>query len=254
MISELPTDIVLEIATMIGPFSQELRKTCSYFSNIIPYKEISREDCLKELVRVEDIFLIEVYRQHISDDDFKKFLIRMVERPTLINIYSVDVNPYICAFNGNLPLLKRVMVTHENDQYIISSAARGGSLECLKYLHELGYPLLDVDCISAVEGGNIDCLRYLHEHGCVLSEDVFREAVTNLNVEMVEYLHKNNCPHDEDPYPETINIEGTDMAKCLHRLGYPLNEEVFDEAVHRGNFELVEYLHKNNCPWVKILT
>lgn len=249
MIVELPTEIALIISSILGPFSQNLRKTCNYFRNIIPYKDISREECLTELVRIEDISLIEKYRKSVSDDVFDAVLIWTAERPTLIDLYNVHIDPYICAFHGNLSLLKLVIGSSEIYKNPIIGAALGGSLECLEYLHGLGYSLRDSDLIFAIEGGDIECLKYLHNHGCELCEEVLEGAIGNGNIEIVKYLHEHDCPYDENPYIAAIYNENMNMIKCLHDLDYPFDEEVFCHAICSGIIEIVKYFHENKCPW-----
>ena len=47
-----------------------------------------------------------------------------------------------------------------------TAAARGGHLECLKYLHENGCPWDEETCGRAAAFGHLECLKYLYENGC----------------------------------------------------------------------------------------
>ena len=42
--------------------------------------------------------------------------------------------------------------------------ARVGDLDGLKRIHEHGCPLNDQACALAAKGGHLECLKYLHEH------------------------------------------------------------------------------------------
>ena len=49
---------------------------------------------------------------------------------------------------------------------LVSEAASGGHLECLKYAHENGCPWDEETCSEAAYGGHLECLKYAHEKGC----------------------------------------------------------------------------------------
>ena len=57
-----------------------------------------------------------------------------------------------------------------------SSAAGGGHLECLKYLHDKGCPWDEMACLSAADGGHLECLKYLHDEGCPWDKTVSENA------------------------------------------------------------------------------
>lgn len=52
---------------------------------------------------------------------------------------------------------------------ICSTAARGGHLNCLKYIHENGGQWDKNTIIEATRSGSLLCIMYVHEHGCKLT-------------------------------------------------------------------------------------
>ena len=65
-----------------------------------------------------------------------------------------DLNTLTCDKNE---CIYKYLTCHE--------AAENGDLECLKYLHENGYPWYSNTCKSAAASGNLECLKYAHENG-----------------------------------------------------------------------------------------
>jgi len=52
------------------------------------------------------------------------------------------------------------------DYTVCTSAARAGSIACLRYAHQNGCSW-DGTCIAAAENGMLECLMFAHENGCL---------------------------------------------------------------------------------------
>jgi hypothetical protein len=52
---------------------------------------------------------------------------------------------------------------------VCTHAGARGSLECLKYAYENGYPCVDTLCCSIAQYGFVECLKYIHENGHAVS-------------------------------------------------------------------------------------
>ena len=129
------------------------------------------------------------------------------------------------AQNGNLEMLKYCLENQcPMDEGVCTGAAAGGSLECLKYLHEevkapwdretavqasknghlhvLEYLVekkydkyVERTCYVAAKFGQLDCLKYLHETAkAPWDSDAVRKAHENNHPECLQYLLDNDCP------------------------------------------------------------
>jgi len=133
------------------------------------------------------------------------------------------------ALNGNLDILKYCLANESPGVYACcESAAQGGQLECLKYLHEevrapwnantatlaiesdntlhileylveREYDEFDGSaCSYAVSNGKLDCLKYLHETAkAPWDAEAVRYAHENNRSECLQYLLDKNCPLPE---------------------------------------------------------
>ena len=55
----------------------------------------------------------------------------------------------------------------DRDYTVCTSAARAGSIACLRYAHQNGCTW-DGTCIAAAENGMLECLMFAHENGCLM--------------------------------------------------------------------------------------
>jgi len=110
------------------------------------------------------------------------------------------------AANGHLEVLKylREEIKVEWDWETASWAALKGHLHILEYLVEskFFYQLLsyhqEFACINAAKGGQLDCLKYLHETAkWPWGALTLRSAYENNRPECLQYCLDNNCPLPE---------------------------------------------------------
>ena len=80
----------------------------------------------------------------------------------------------------------------EWDVRTCAAAARGGNLECLKYLHEHGCAWDKSACSAAALGGHSECLKYLRTHGCPGNKRASEAAAGGDVMECLslKYLHR----------------------------------------------------------------
>lgn len=78
------------------------------------------------------------------------------------------------------------------------AAARCGSLECMKYLCEYGYPISIGALRSAAIHNNLDCLKYLCDRGYPLTHSFYTEVTKYGHNKIDEYL----CGKLDIPYPK----------------------------------------------------
>eukprot|EP01039_Chlorochromonas_danica_P007181 gene7181-7947_t len=80
-------------------------------------------------------------------------------------------SPEACAAAAQADCLTGLTHLHETmhvqwDARTCAGAAKGHSLQCLKYAHENGCPWDETTCASAAQSGALECLRYAHENHC----------------------------------------------------------------------------------------
>ena len=114
-----------------------------------------------------------------------------------------------------------------------------GSLSCVKYLSQLGYPFTrkttacaafngSVDilkflneevkakwskqtCDMAAKSGNLAALQYVHSIGCSWTAQTCAEAATS-SLECLKYAHDNGCPWEGNT---TSSAAGYNRLDCL---------------------------------------
>ena len=135
-----------------------------------------------------------------------------------------------------------------NSSLLCGGAAAHGQLQCLKYLHENGYPCGSSSCYLAARYGHIECLTYLHENGCPWDMLSCYIAAYYRHLKCLIYLHKNNCPWDDQSYISAI-YHGN-YKEYSGYLGEQRSEDP-DNCLD-PNVEFIKYLHKNGwCSWNK---
>ena len=103
-------------------------------------------------------------------------------------------------------------------------AARGGHLECLKWLfHALGRSYGNEGGLhyEAAKGGHLEICIWLMENG-YFNQKAFNGVVLAGNVEMMEWCEQNGAVFDD---------------------------KTFYVAAHSGKIEALEWLKLNECPW-----
>jgi len=129
-----------------------------------------------------------------------------------------------------------------------------GILDGLKYVQQHGLNLNSAVVIAAARGGHIDCLKYILENIIQSAYwfDAFStlgEALKSGHLECAHYVWKNYCPEVVDAY--IIDSLSNDAVvggnvKCLafvvDVIGAQMNDGCIYSAVHDDNYECYKYL------------
>ena len=139
----------------------------------------------------------------------------------------------------------------EWDVRTCAAAARGGNLECLKYLHEHGCAWDKSACEAAAQGDHLECLKYLHANGCTCDESACLAAAEGGHLECLKYLHEHGYPWSE--WVSLAAAEGghLECLKYLHEHGCVWNKKTCRAAARGGDLECLKYLREHGCAWDK---
>ena len=157
------------------------------------------------------------------------------------------------ALTNKLELLKwaREEKKCEWDQVTIDRAARIGNLEMVKYCLENQCPMDEGVCAGAAAGGSLECLKYLHEevkapwdsHTAVL-------AGLSGHLHILEYLVERKYDKFNEGACRCAAKEG--YLDCLRYLREtakaPWNSRAVQFAHENNRSECVQYLLDNDCP------
>jgi hypothetical protein len=185
------------------------------------------------------------------------------------------------ALNGNLDILKYCLANECPGVHICcESAAQGGQLECLKYLHEevqapwnasTAELAIESDntlhifeylvereydefsgfaCIIAASYGKLDCLKYLHETAkAPWDYETASSAAQNGHLHILEYLVERKYDEFSELACENAACNGhLDCLKYLHETAKaPLNFRAVRYAIENNHSECLQYLLDNGC-------
>ena len=160
----------------------------------------------------------------------------------------ISFHPSVLAYScGHLDVLKYVHTIisgpSEVDHMLCYNAARRGSVECLRYLHENGYPWDASILSSAAEKGHLECFQYAYENGCPWNEFCLLHAACYGNLECLRYAHEQGMNAGDFKICKHTAWKG--HVHCLQFLfekGYPLSQLRVGDAVVSGNVECVKFL------------
>ena len=75
-------------------------------------------------------------------------------------------------------------------------ATRGGSVEMLAFVHQLGYALTQPAACEAAVHGHVDCLRYALSNGVALSSSMVWGAASGGQLACLQFLQQSGCRWD----------------------------------------------------------
>ncbi len=261
---ELPRDILdYEITKYFVEIDRQiLRKVCSYFCKIFPFKSIIFDGHwveieLVHLKRYQKFWTINTMNKICGDLECLQY----ARSPPLGKPCPWDSDTFITiAAKGNLECLK---YAYENGcPFVVArhllnataAAAAGGHLECLKYLHYLDIFLWDSTTTRcAAEGGHLECLKYAREIGCEWDSLTTEFAARNGHLECLKYAHSPGsgepCPWNIETAQYTARNGHLQCLKYAHEHGCPWDEMTPALAADGGHLECLKYAHENGCPW-----
>lgn len=143
-------------------------------------------------------------------------------------IKNVKVNGFLCidyaSFKGRLRCLKYLHKSGGSSawgQWTCINAARNGHLECLKYILDNGYPVIDNVCTFAAKYGHLECLKYIHLKGGskVWNELTCLAAAEGGHLDCLRYAHDNGCPWDRRVCIEAFKNDNLDCLQYVREHG-----------------------------------
>tara|TARA_B100000073_G_C23739461_1_gene573272 strand:- start:353 stop:1600 length:1248 start_codon:yes stop_codon:yes gene_type:complete len=132
----------------------------------------------------------------------------------------------------------------------VSTCARFGHLNCLKYIYEKdpSFFMDSIICVNAVEGG-IECLKFVREIArCSWTSYSCKIAAKNGNLDCLKYLIQNGCPYNDLSICSSASFNGhLDCLKFAHESECPWDHTTCESAVRSGNFHCLKYAIENGC-------
>ena len=111
------------------------------------------------------------------------------------------------------------------------------------YVHRCAMLNLNPCCIQMASHGYIDCLTYLHSIGFQCGEMAMISAVKNDHVDCAEFMVRQNCPWDIEDVGRIASVHGS--IKCLRWLrsmGHPFEQYMLINALLHGYITCVREL------------
>jgi hypothetical protein len=137
---------------------------------------------------------------------------------------------------------------------IFENAAFNGHLNVLRFLHDDGYTVLDVTgadliapCECAARRGHLEVLRWLHEHGWPWG-NACQQAAYGDSVPVMMYLRDQGFTFNEQTMVDAV-AGGPSVCEYLRTVECPWDTCACAAAVRWGCIDSLRWLHVNGCPW-----
>ena len=168
---------------------------------------------------------------------------------TIVGLRVHKKHARVAAKYGSLDVLKWL---HQNgcdwSKWTCQWAASGGHLDVLRYAHENGCPGTSVRAQQRRKTGTLTVFD-AHENGCDWSKWTCIRAASGGHLDCFKYAHENGCVWDEGTCSEAANRGHLEVMKWLHNNGCPWNEWVCRSAASCGHLDCLQYAHENGCDW-----
>lgn len=135
--------------------------------------------------------------------------------------------------SGHTEILQYLIEEYAIDSYYcVLAAIKGGFLDIVEYLIEIGIEIgLKMDilefCRYAIDQNQFDILKCLHENGFAWGESTFSRAAAKGNFQILGYLHENKCPWgDWFIHCAICDNENQDVITWLSERGYSRSGEI----------------------------
>ena len=138
----------------------------------------------------------------------------------------------LAAKYGNIDIVKWLSSKNiiDNNIHCTESAAKGGNLEVLKHVRQLGFQWSNKVCILAAKNGHLDMIKWARSQECPWNPSkMFPAAVTcrTNQLDLYEWLWQQECPFDA--------------------------EETFLRASKNGNYEFFLFAESKNPEVCKLI-
>jgi len=137
------------------------------------------------------------------------------------------------------------------DGRVIEEAARKGHLHVIKFFIENGFSINDIDnevSYKAAEGGKLHVLKWLHENNCPFDKETFTKAARNGNIDNLQWLLEIHCPFDKRTFANAANNGNIDNLQWLLGNNFPWDKMCYSEAGNSNNLEVLDWLKEKGCP------
>lgn len=156
----------------------------------------------------------------------------------------------IAASAGRIDLLKAAYKSGHSimDAYACVGAARGGQLDCLKYLRLEGCPWNYITCHEAAYGSHFEVLKWAIRNGCPSNNGTMVYAAGSKNLEMVKWLHENGHIISACVCTASVYAGATDIIEWARSKGKTWTK-TFSDAIDASNLSVLKHLHEIGAPW-----
>lgn len=178
---------------------------------------------------------------------------------------SLDCLRYAFS-SGNSPSLEKLehlnqmAAKHDTSEYLrylqekdilnkhaLVGAASVGNLNNLRFVHELGMPLISAITAIAARDGHLHILKYANEHKCRWSKKTCRLAATNGHFDCLRYAYENGAPLPIDLYDIAIEQNSLEYIKFMYEIGFEIPDNVCNDIAANGNLEILKYCHEKGA-------
>ncbi len=121
----------------------------------------------------------------------------------------------------------------EERMILWGGAARGGSVEAMRWLLQRGVPMHHRAIESAAQAGRLEAVQFLHgEFGLALTEEVFRAAAGSRSLPTATWLLQAGCPMSPAAYQRAAMAGDVGMVRWLvQEAGCPLGQDALLNCV-----------------------
>ena len=199
---------------------------------------------------VDNYTTVEQFKSHLSMGYGKR-------PPSRGNVYrppSRNSNGEIpCAKAASLGRTDLLQAAYESslarrDVTACTSAAAGGHLETIKYLHFMECPWDESTANAAAEGGHLDILQWIIPRGCPSNNLTQLSAASRGDLEMVSWLYFHGHPVCSSVIEETVLSGYSHIVEWARSLGIEYSS-AFTAAIKSGNMDMVVYMHERMYSW-----
>ena len=151
------------------------------------------------------------------------------------------------AFHGRIDLLKvcdPVFFT----KMTCESAAKGGNMECLKYLHSMKCDWDATTCHEAAYQGNLTMLKWAIENGCPTNHGTIVYAAGSGHVEMCDWLYNNGHKLSSTMCCAAVHSESTAVIHWMKSKG-KVYSKTFSDAIDCNSITVLNFLREHSYPW-----
>lgn len=152
----------------------------------------------------------------------------------------VDIMQFLFESGCNMPLASCAFW----------SAARGGSIAALDFLHRQGFMFDSSVCYAAAMAGKCNALKWLRSHGCPWDTQVRVWSAKGGHIEVYKWAHYKDCPGGhQSASSEAIAGGHVSILEFMQEEGFVFDETHCASAASAGQLPTLKWLRTNDVPW-----